>query len=180
MLKNIEYKVCEDTVGNLKKEFFKAFTLHYKLEQIILYSTSSIGIVLGITVLILLIKRAPYPVAIGIVALQVLVSITGLEFAIYTSDFIDKFKDNGSLEYGYFRSDVFRVFSGVVPVMSDFIMASMYFTSGVGLYTTEWHKKLIFLFVLVACFFISFALYGLILNLRGLASEQQNFAKLIC
>ena len=61
-------------------------------EQIIVYSTSSIGIVLGITVLILLIKRAPYPVAILIVSLQLLLSIAGLDYAISTSVFVNKFK----------------------------------------------------------------------------------------
>lgn len=32
ILKNVEYKVCEETVGSLKKEFFKAFTVNYKWE----------------------------------------------------------------------------------------------------------------------------------------------------
>jgi hypothetical protein len=75
----------------MQKEFYEAFTWRIGREQIIFYSTSSIGIVLGITVLILLIKRAPYPAAILIVALQVLVSITVLEFAIYSSVFINEF-----------------------------------------------------------------------------------------
>lgn len=64
--------------------------------------------------------------------------------------------------------------------MGDFIMASVYFNSAVGLYSTKWHKTLIIMFVLVACFFVSFALYALYINIRGVASQQKSVYKLIC
>ena len=97
--------------------------------------------------------------------------IINFEFAIHTDIFMKKFNSpNSVVEYGYFRSNVFHVFSGVVPVTSDFIMATMYFTSAVGLYTTRWHKKLIILFVLVASAFISVSLYVVITVLISVAS----------
>lgn len=100
---------------------------------------------------------------------------TVLEFAIYTSVFIKKHNNDGYLQYGYFRANVFHIFSAVVAVMSDYIMASMYFISAVGLYTTKYHKHLIVLFVLVACFFLGFSFYGLFLNLRGVSSQEKTF-----
>jgi len=130
--------------------------------------------------LVLLIKRALYPVAILIVGLQVLGATSTLEYATYTTLVVDQYKVSGTFEYNYIRCFVFHIFTGLVFVSSDFVMATMYFASAVSLYTAYWQKKMIMIFVMIVSLFVGFAVYWLVLLLRGLNNQQKSIKALLC